>query len=206
MLQRNEAPADADVVVLVDDDGEAVGVAPRASVHGAATPRHLGFSCYVVDDRDRVLLTRRAWTKRTFPGVWTNSLCGHPRPGEPLVDAVRRRADDELGLGLRAVRLVLPAFRYRAEMAGVVEDELCPVVVAVAAGVPRPAPEEVDALEWAPWSQFRAEVLEGGRPVSPWCREQVALLPAGPPGSWPTGDPTELPPALRSTGAPPTPV
>ncbi len=119
-----------ELVVLVDPSGAAVGTAEKATVHASRTPLHLGFSCYVIDRRGRLLVSRRALGKRTFGGAWSNSFCGHPGPDETLVEAVRRRASAELGLTLGEVRLILPEFSYRARMDGVEENELCPVLVA----------------------------------------------------------------------------
>jgi isopentenyl-diphosphate Delta-isomerase len=192
----------SELVVLLDEAGEAVGTTPKATVHHGDTPLHLAFSAYLVSPTGDVLVTRRAADKATFPGVWTNSVCGHPGPGEDLAEAVRRRARDELGLTVGAVRLVLPAFRYRAEMGGVVENELCPVFVAVVDRVvPQPDPSEVMDHAWVGWRDFTADVLEGRRIVSHWSRLQVAELVAlGPdPLSWPAADEQLLPPAARGS-------
>lgn len=82
--------SDVHMVELVNDDGSPCGVAPRGTVHGASTPLHRAFSCHLIDDDGQMLMTRRALSKRAWPGVWTNSFCGHPRPGESTVDAVHR--------------------------------------------------------------------------------------------------------------------
>ena len=199
-----------ELVVLVSGDGRAIGTAPKATVHHADTPLHLAFSVYLLDDAGSVLVTRRALAKATFPGVWTNSACGHPAPGEPIEDAVRRRVWDELGADVHDLRLVLPRFSYRAEMDGVVEWELCPVLVGrvtgdaadgVAGGVApnlAPDPAEVESTEWVPWTEFATDVLAGRRQVSIWCREQVtALAQLGrDPADWPTADHDALPSAL----------
>lgn len=187
-----------ELVVLLSPDGRAIGTAPKASVHGADTPLHLAFSAYLFNDRAQLLLTQRAHDKATFPSAWTNSACGHPAPGERLAEAVHRRAATELGLQVAELRLVLPRFSYRAEMGGVVEWELCPVLVGRVDGVLSPDPAEVAGTAWVDWRVFVVDVLGGRREVSPWCREQVeALDRLGPdPGSWPTADPAELPPAL----------
>jgi len=187
-------------VVLVDAGGHAVGTAPKFTVHGLDTPLHLAFSCYVFDPDGRLLLSRRALAKRTWPGVWTNSCCGHPGPGERLADAVSRRLLDELGLPAPApaVDLLLPMFRYRAAMDdGTVENELCPVFRVVTSAAPRPAPAEVDQLTWEPWDTFSRSVLDGNRQVSPWCRDQVPQLSAlgEDPLRWPVGDAGRLPQA-----------
>ena len=163
-------------VVLVDDRGAAVGTAAKASVHHASTPLHLGFSCYVFDADARVLMTRRALSKRTWPGVWTNSFCGHPAPGEMIADAVRRRADEELGLAVDSVQCVLPDFRYRAVAPdGTVENEICPVFSAQADGPVRPAAAEVMEYCWVWWDDLRS-AAHLHWPISPWAAQQIPLL------------------------------
>ncbi|MFD0632643.1 isopentenyl-diphosphate Delta-isomerase [Catenulispora yoronensis] len=174
-------------VVLLAPDGTPIGTAPKAEVHTADTPLHLAFSCYVFDDEHRLLVTRRAEDKRTWPGVWTNSACGHPAPGEQIQDAVRRRLSTELGLDVDRVWPILPDFRYRAVMPnGIVENEVCPVFRAsVPVGtVPAPAAEEVAEYRWTPWADFCADVLSGRFDVSPWCRLQVEQLAERDFGTW----------------------
>jgi len=169
-----------ELVVLLAEDGTPIGTAPKADVHHRDTPLHLAFSCYLFDADGRLLLTQRAHSKRTWPGVWTNSCCGHPGADESVAEAVGRRVEQELGLRVSDLTPVLPDFRYRAEMAdGTVENEVCPVYVARCdASALAPDPDEVAGHEWVRWARFRDDVLAGRREVSPWCVEQVAALPA----------------------------
>jgi len=170
-------PVPLDHVVLVDDDGRPVGVAPRATVHGADTPLHLAFSCYLFRGDGRVLLTRRGLGKRTWPGVWTNSFCGHPRLGETVPAALARHAAHELGLVVHDVRAVLPDFRYRAvDAAGVVENELCPVLVAFTDEEPAPNPEEVMDLRWVDPEEIGRLVVLAPWALSPWAVQQVHAM------------------------------
>ncbi|ACY97328.1 MULTISPECIES: isopentenyl-diphosphate Delta-isomerase [Thermomonospora] len=184
-------------IVLLNPAGEAIGTAPKAASHHRNTPYHLAFSCYVTDGEGRVLITRRALDKATFPGVWTNTCCGHPAPGESLRQAVARRLETELGLTAEDLTLVLPEFDYRATAPdGTVEHERCPVVRARWSGRRlRPNPAEVADARWQTW----AECLElaGAPEASPWFRMQMAqLAPLGSPEQWPGADPSRLPPAL----------
>ena len=185
-------------VVLLDDSGQAIGVADKSTVHHPETPLHLAFSCYVFNGRGEFLLTQRAHHKKTWPGVWTNTCCGHPAPEEPVEEAITRRLREELGLTVHTLQLALPRFRYRAVMDnGVVENEMCPVFVATTRDAPAPDPAEVEDATWVDWAAFRAGVLDGSRAISPWCREQVSLLPEEPLAA--TGRPdSALPPAART--------
>ena len=92
-------------VVLLDEAGNASGTAGKVAVHHDRTPLHLAFSCYLFNEAGQFLLTRRAESKRTFPGVWTNTCCGHPLPGEATSDGVLRRLRDELGI-VRKIQLL----------------------------------------------------------------------------------------------------
>lgn len=166
-----------DEVVLVADDGTPLGAAPRTSVHTDETPLHQAFSLYLFDEQGRVLITRRALSKLTWPGVWTNACCGHPRPGEELGDAVRRRLGEELGLTVEDLQLVLPDFRYRAvDASGIVEHELCPVLVGRAVGELRPDPEEVGEHAWVAWPDLVSAIRATPSVYSPWSALQVPLL------------------------------
>jgi isopentenyl-diphosphate delta-isomerase len=167
-----------DDVQLLDDSGRPIGAAPRAVVHTSATPLHLAFSCYLSRADGDLLLTRRALTKRTWPGVWTNSFCGHPRPGELVEDAIARHARHELGVRVEDVVCVLPDFRYRAtDASGIVENEVCPVYLAVTGDEPVPRPDEVMELQWVDPRHVRQLVEMAPFAVSPWMVLQVEALP-----------------------------
>ncbi|KQB85094.1 isopentenyl-diphosphate Delta-isomerase [Corynebacterium oculi] len=172
--------ADQELVVLSDEAGNPTGTALKEGVHTEDTPLHLAFSAYLVDSAGRVLLTRRALVKKTWPGVWTNSFCGHPAPGESTEDALRRRLSQELGVPaaeIAQISEVLPDFRYRAcDSSGVVENEICPVFVVrlVAGAEVHPSAEEVDSWEWLKPSAVVRAVEAAPVVFSPWLVEQLS--------------------------------
>jgi len=164
-------------VVLLDPRGRVAGLQPKSATHGPATPLHLAFSCHVVRADGRVLLTRRARHKRTWPGVWTNACCGHPQLGETIGQAALRRLREELGVVPRAMAVALPDFTYRAAMDdGTVEHELCPVLVARVDDEPRLEATEVDDHEWVEWEALVERARVAPHTLSPWSVPQVRLL------------------------------
>lgn len=177
---------DAEMVVLVDDAGRPVGTQSKGSVHGATTPRHLAFSCHVVGADGRVLVTRRALGKKTWPGVWTNSFCGHPAPGEPMEEAVRRRAAFELGIELDQIVCALPDFGYTArDASGVEENEHCPVFIARIASPLAPNADEVADTHWTTISDLAAATDAAPWAFSTWLTMHLPQLLAHFPESAP---------------------
>lgn len=162
-------------VVLVDERNTPIGTADKAAVHHGETPLHRGFSVFLFDRAGRLLLQQRSHDKVTWPGVWSNSCCGHPTLGESTLDAMRRRIRHELGVEEAELTLMLPDYRYRYAHEGVVENEFCPVAVGVLDAEPQPNPDEVAAVRWVPWEAFLAEIA-GPNAYSEWCVEEAALL------------------------------
>jgi isopentenyl-diphosphate delta-isomerase type 1 len=167
-----------ELIVLVDDNGTPVGVAPKLESHNAETKLHLAFSIFLFNSRGQVLLQQRAMTKKTWPGVWSNSCCGHVMLNESTEHAAVRRLKKELGITAEQLTIVLPDFRYRAEKDGVVENEICPVLVGLCDSDPIPDAAEVAAYRWIDWNEFVASLDDPANDISPWAVQEVRLLRA----------------------------
>lgn len=164
-------------VVLVDESGAAIGVADKIAVHTADTALHLAFSCHVYNEAGQVLVTRRALDKLTWAGVWTNSFCGHPAPGESLEDAIVRRGLFELGITVTDLEVILPDFRYRAvDASGIVENEICPVYRAVTSDAVVANPTEVAEFEWVELESLHDAAVAAPYAFSPWLGWQLEQL------------------------------
>lgn len=162
-------------VILLSENGEPIGACPKELVHTENTALHQAFSCYLFNSQGQLLITRRALSKLTWPGVWTNSFCGHPMPGEPIEEAVRRHAAHELGARISEPSVVLPDFAYRAvDASGIVENERCPVFVATLGNELAPNPDEVMDYQWVEVQNLEASVSQTPWAFSPWVVEQLA--------------------------------
>lgn len=168
----------SELIVLVDDGNVPIGTAEKLSSHHANTPLHRGFSCYVFNDKGQVLVTQRALKKKVWPGVWTNTVCGHPGPDENVVDAINRRLDYELGMTAQDFEAILPDYRYKTPpFKGIIENELCPVYVARLTSQPQPNADEVEDLTWMTWDEYSEDLLaDKGNKYSYWCKDQLAEL------------------------------
>ncbi|HSW37804.1 MAG TPA: isopentenyl-diphosphate Delta-isomerase [Candidatus Saccharimonadales bacterium] len=165
-------------IVLVDYAGQPVGKADKLASHHLHTPLHLAFSCYIFNAKGKFLLTRRADSKKVWPGVWTDSLCGHPSPDEDMPAAINRRAQEELGITVHDLIVALPDYRYKTPpFNGVVENEICPVFLARTHDSVKLNPEEVAGYKWVEWSAFVHEALNDTEDrLSWWCKDQLKHL------------------------------
>ncbi|MCW3839469.1 isopentenyl-diphosphate Delta-isomerase [Micromonospora yasonensis] len=175
------------LVELVDDTGHALGEATVAAAHQPPGRLHRAFSVLLVGPDGRVLLQQRAAAKTRFPLRWANSCCGHPLPGQSLVEAANRRLAEELGAGPVDLTEVGVYVYYAEDPAtGRVEFEYDHVL---RADVPadlstRPDPDEVAALRWADPHDVEADLDADPRTYAPWLGGVVnRLLRPAPPAA-----------------------
>lgn len=154
-----------DSVVTVD---RSTGSCEKVAAHRHPGVLHRAFSVLLFDGESRLLLQQRAASKYHFRSRWSNSCCGHPRPGEDLVAAARRRVREELGLVVDLSRRGW--FQYRAVDldSGLVEHELDHVLVGCTDDPPRPAAEEIDGLCWATHHELVAWLADEPEAFTPW--------------------------------------
>ena len=155
-----------DDIVLVDPEDRAIGVAPKRTVHLLGL-RHRAFSILLRDDMGRVLLQRRAAHKYHSAGLWANSCCGHPRPGESTHGAALRRLYEELGV--RATLTHAGTFTYRARVGTtMIEHEIDHVFVGTATGEIAADPNEVSAITWTSVDELAADLRENPHRYAAW--------------------------------------
>jgi isopentenyl-diphosphate delta-isomerase len=128
-------------VILVDENNRATGSAGKPMVHRRGL-LHRAFSIFLFDERGRIVLQRRNPDKYHSGGLWANTCCGHPRPGERTMPAARRRLYEELGT---ASALCFGFFaRYQAKLDhGMQENEFVYVFFGHLNGALAPDPSEV---------------------------------------------------------------
>ena len=100
-------------VILVDLDDCEIGVMEKMEAHKQAV-LHRAFSVFLFNPQGKMLLQQRALTKYHSAGLWTNTCCSHPRPGEKLDDAVTRRLMEEMGITAKVSKAF--DFIYQAEL------------------------------------------------------------------------------------------
>ncbi|GAA4058383.1 isopentenyl-diphosphate Delta-isomerase [Streptomyces shaanxiensis] len=136
--------ADAILLELVDENGVTIGTAEKLAAHQPPGQLHRAFSVFLFDAHGRLLLQQRALGKYHSPGVWSNTCCGHPYPGEAPFAAAARRTYEELGV---SPSLLAEAgtvrYNHPDPDSGLVEQEYNHLFVGMVQAPLRPDPEEV---------------------------------------------------------------
>lgn len=178
---------------MVDEHDRPTGTMAKLAAHRPPGTRHRALSAFVFDDEGRVILQRRAAAKYHFAGLWSNSCCTHPAPGEPVVVAAERRIHQELGLRCRVAEVGLFTYRAVDEGSGLVEHEVDHVLIGRCTGDPDPDPAEVDGIRRLDLASLRHELRREPLRFTPWLADALAVLASAPLPAWTSAPPDEVP-------------
>jgi isopentenyl-diphosphate delta-isomerase len=157
-----------DQVILVDKHDRAIGVMPKLQAHQQGRC-HRAISVIVRDTQGRLLLHQRAAGKYHSAGLWTNTCCSHPRPGEDSADTATRRLAEEMGIA--ACLTPLFSMRYRAPVSErLIEHEVVHVFGGVFDGRPNPDPFEVGDWCWKALTEIMCEINKRPQTYTIWFR------------------------------------
>jgi len=159
--------SEAEELILVDAEDNEIGFLSKAACHDGAGILHRAFSVFLFNDDGELLLQRRGASKRLWPGYWSNSCCSHPRRGESMDIATRRRLHDELNV--EASLEFVYKFAYQA---GYGEDgsenEICHVFLGGVADQVRPNGHEIDEIRFVSVRELEDEMNTSPEAFTPW--------------------------------------
>jgi isopentenyl-diphosphate Delta-isomerase len=155
-------------VILVDEQDNETGRMEKMEAHEKAL-LHRAFSIFVFNDAGQMMLQRRALSKYHSPGLWTNTCCSHPRPGESLSAATQRRLAEEMGFRCPLEKAF--SFIYKAAFDhGLTEHELDHVFTGTYNGDPAINPAEVAEWKWVSVSALLEDVKNNPEAYTVWFR------------------------------------
>lgn len=167
--------ADTEQLILVDRDDNEIGHLSKAECHAGSGVLHRAFSLFIFDPQGRLLLQQRSRSKPLWPLYWSNSCCSHPRRGETMAAATRRRQREELGIEAKLEYLY--KFIYQADFGDLgAEHELCWVFIGCSGQPVRAHPDEVADWRFVAPEELDAELERRPDGFTPWFKMEWERL------------------------------
>ncbi|MBL3657460.1 isopentenyl-diphosphate Delta-isomerase [Fulvivirga sediminis] len=165
-----------DKVVLVDQNDHELGTMEKIETHRKGL-LHRAFSLFVFNSQNQLLIQKRAAHKYHSPGLWTNTCCSHPRKGETITDAARRRIFEEMGITTDSEFIY--KFIYKADLEGeMIEHELDHVLVGYTDDTPNPNPEEVESYLYDSMENIQQKIKAAPEEYTYWFKIIMETLPS----------------------------
>ena len=170
--------AEYEQVIKVDNNDQEIQALEKVAAHQSGS-LHRAFSVFVLRERAEeieVLLQKRQDHKYHCAGLWSNTCCGHPRPGENTIDAAQRRLQEEMGFAIPLKSI--GSFQYQASFpSGLIEHEIDHVLVGlIGEAIPEPNPYEVQATLWMPVNELKEALAISPDEFTPWLKEALTMI------------------------------
>lgn len=160
-------------VILVNKNDEQIGIGEKLKVHQEGK-LHRCFSILIFNSKGELLIQQRVKSKYHSPGLWSNTCCSHPRPGEDLREAVKRRLKEEMGIKASNLK-EFATFIYKAKLGNLIEHELDHVFVGKFDGQPKPNKNEVQDFKWINFQELKRDIKKYPRKYTFWFKRIFEL-------------------------------
>jgi isopentenyl-diphosphate delta-isomerase len=158
----------SETLILVDQNDQPIGMQEKLAAH-LIPQRHRAFSVFIFNDKGETLIQRRALGKYHSPGLWANSCCGHPRPGEDVIVAAQRRLGEELGFSCPLMPLTKVCYTLKLEK-DLWELEYTHVFKGKYEGKMGLNPEEVSKVRWISPEVLSQDIIAHPQNYARWFR------------------------------------
>ena len=161
-------------VVLVNDNDMPLGTMEKMEAHERGK-LHRAFSVFIFNKKGEMMLQRRALEKYHSPGLWTNTVCSHPHPGENILDAAHRRMMEEMGFDCELKEIF--SFKYKANVGGgLTEHEFDHVFIGTTDKKPNPNPEEVSEWKYMSMNDVMEDIRNNPQNYTEWFKIAIKEL------------------------------
>ena len=167
--------SDAEELILVDEDDTEIGFLSKAKCHDGTGILHRAFSLFLFNEVGELLLQQRSESKRLWPSYWSNTCCSHPRKGESMPVATRRRLRDELNI--ETPLEFVYKFSYQSEFGSTgSENELCHVYLGRSNDAVAPNEHEISAIRYVAADSLLREFDSMPEQFTPWFKMEWLTL------------------------------
>lgn len=162
------------LVILVDEQDRPLGTMKKMEAHKKGV-LHRAFSVFIFNDKGELLLQKRASSKYHSAGLWTNTCCSHPYPGEETLAAANRRLKEEMGMDTLLIHKT--SFIYKTEFDnGLTEHEFDHVFVGNYNESPILDEDEAEDYRWVSLPDVKKEIQNSPQNFTSWFKIAIERI------------------------------
>jgi len=155
-------------VILVDKNNRKIGIEEKIKAH-KEDKLHRAFSIFIFNSNGELLIQQRAKTKYHSGGLWSNTVCSHPKPNETYLQATHRRLKEEMGFDCKLKKLF--CFTYNTGFQnGIIENEYDCVFIGKFDDKPKPNPREIMDYKWISIKKLKEDIISHPNKYSVWLK------------------------------------
>ncbi|HLD50962.1 isopentenyl-diphosphate delta-isomerase [candidate division WWE3 bacterium RIFOXYC1_FULL_40_10] len=161
-------------VILIDNKNKPLGEMEKMEAHEKGL-LHRAFSIFVFNIKGELLIQRRALKKYHCGELWSNTCCGHPRPGEDVIEAAKRRLMEEMGFSCELTPLMEHYYEVELDH-NLKEHEITHVFVGNYDLEPNINIDEACDWEWISLEELAEEIEQDPEGFTPWFKQILPKL------------------------------